>query len=130
MIFIIQTFNNINHEKGTIDIKADKEYNLTSNDKVTVKAKTVEISADDGTDITGAHLNVGDATDSTILGTTYRTQESTLNNLLMAAFQTAGAACAITPLTALAPAFAAAAVALQSFEAQAPTYLSTKNKSD
>lgn len=110
--------------------------------------------------IKSAGLQVGAATDNMVLGSTYRRAEGQLHNQLQAAFQSlntmllaigtqlsSAGASMVTPVTgavtaapaiALAGATATAAAgvcaqamsALATFEAQAASYLSTKNKSD
>ena len=103
--------------------------------------------------IKSAGVLTGAASDATLMGTTYRAAEAQLHSQLLAGLQalTAGltalgaglaAAAPLTPLAAVPLAAAAAGAtaaiasvtvmtaALTAFEAQAPTYLSLKNKSD
>jgi hypothetical protein len=111
------------------DVKVSGKIALTADDNVTIKSKGVLI---------------GDATDKMLLATTYRSAEQTLHNQLVAGLNQLSAAISSfatalgpTPAAPAAASLAPAVVgctsmvsAIQSFEAQAQTYLSTKNKND
>jgi hypothetical protein len=146
-------FLTINHKDHKIEMQAQKEWDCT------IKG-TVNITADDNVVIKSSGVKVGDATDSWMLGSTYRQAEGQMNQeisgylqsvetllstcataLMAAATANAvpmtGGAAAATPFNAAAAALEAAgpligqaATALTTFESSASTYLSTKNKND
>lgn len=134
-------FLGFNHTSRTVALTSDKEMKLTS------KSALIKTSS------TGVHL--GDATDDMVKGSTYRTQEAAMNNVVANAMQalsatltpllpaiSAGAADPVltvakpalvavgTAITAIQAAAASISLAVSQFEALSATYLSTKNKLD
>lgn len=126
---------------GSITIATPNEDNLINIDSTN---GNVNIKSKDKSYIKSTGLQVGDATDSFILGTTYRNGESQMNNALQGALQalqtatqalaTAASAPPLTPLgtgfQSLSIAFQQMSQAIQQFEANASQYLSTKNNTD
>jgi hypothetical protein len=150
----------VNHHDRKIEVLADDDHHLTSNNTITIDAQGdvgvttqagVNIQASNNVNIQSAGVHVGAATDAWVKGTTYRQNETTMHaqiastlaslSTLLAAAAT-GLASAGTALVS--PGLTAASVALtsavpllntlggyiQTFEAQAATYLSTKNLTD
>jgi len=146
-------FITVDHQNRKIEIQAQSQWN-------TVVHGETNLTADGFVNIRSAGVHVGDATNHWMLGDTYRTAESTLNNTLAgqatalsALMATAGSALttatplnaipiiggvlaaaplaiAASALTAAAPIHASISAATSAFEAAAPTYLSTKNLND
>lgn len=110
---------------------------LFQNDRYLVFAKGVpiELRTDGGARLLvnpDGTIQVGDGADQAmLLGTNYRSAESTMNADPVLGLETvwndAAAAC-VGPLAALKPFFLAAATAIQVFEQQASGFLSPKNK--
>lgn len=128
---------------GVAQLDAEGNFNVTVPTKVFLKSEGVQ---------------TGDATDATVLGDTYRNAEGQMHQKVAAALNaaagaTGGVAAGITAagvnltlgdtagaggalataagaLGSLAAQLGQAAAAIQAFEAQASSYLSTKNKSD
>lgn len=148
-------FVRVNHKDKKIEVLADTEWNVEINGKlVTNVGSTAEVTVGDTTkldsggivSVTSPGVHVGDATDAWMLGTTYRNGESQMNTQLSSALMTASIALTTAaPLNAIpiiggilaAPLFITIATqlgmmsgAVQTFEGQAPTYLSKKNLTD
>lgn len=162
-------FFKIDHENKKIEVLADEEWRVSVNGKLIFGVgDTIEVTGDSTATLTTADnvfirssgVHVGDATDAWMLGTTYRNDESTMNNQIYSqidsiasALQEAGqqlasaAAANATPVTGggiAAPSFAAAAAAIskmvplfrafgaaiKTFESAAPRHLSKKNLTD
>lgn len=128
-----------------ITVKGDKTCTIEMSDKVFIKS---------------AGVHVGGASEDWMMGSTFRQQQQTLHNTMLGQLNTlsglistaatslqaasvaqkvpvAGAIAASVPLqlaatalTSAGPIFSALASAITSFEAQAATYLSKKNKND
>ena len=128
-----------------VKVKGDKTCTIEMSDKVYIKS---------------AGVHVGDATDAWLLADTYRKAESQMLNQIATTMQSimslistaastlisaaaanappiVGGIAAASPfaaagaaLTSAAPMFAQVATAIQTFESQASTYLSKKNKND
>jgi phage baseplate assembly protein gpV len=148
----------IDHKNKKIEILSDDDFHVTSNGKVTVEAQgDVSVSTKGSATITAqgtiseksAGVLIGDATDATMKGTTYRAAEQALHSQLasgltalgpllatVAGAMTAAALLnpplgpAAVPLTAASVLMGQLAGAIQAFEGQAQLFLSTKNKSD
>ncbi len=148
-------------EDKSIDIHADKKLSARSDGTIKIDAAdNIDVQSDAMVYVKSEGVWVGEATDWTIKGTTYRDNEATCNSNVAQNLSTAGTSLtsAIASLQAAAalnsvpvigglmalPAFltmastlataagalTAASIALQSFEGGAPEYLSKKNKSD
>jgi hypothetical protein len=148
----------INHADKKIQIQADQDYTVESNQDIHAHSQgtttlrsddTFEIDSNQKVLVRSTGMEVGAANESFMLGTTYRSAEQTLHNQLISALSgiaaslagvaaglTAGASmvpplgAAGTALTAAIPLLQQASSAITSFEAQASFYLSTKNKGD
>lgn len=146
-------FININHKDKKLEMQAQAEWD------VTIKG-TCNITADQNVNIQSSGVKVGAATDSWMLGTTYRSAETQLNTQLgvnnatlsglmtligtslttatvLNAVPVVGGALAAVPfgiaagaILSASPIFSAMQVAQTSFEAQSATYLSKKNLTD
>lgn len=155
-------FIRVNHKDKKIQFLADEEWNVSVNGKMAFDIKK-DIKIDGGTtmDVTIAKnvtikssgVLVGDATDAWPLFTTYRSNESTMHNMMTSAmaqltaagglFSSAGPLMSIPvagaiiagPMIASAGAMITAAAgmltsAIATFEGSASMYLSKKNKND
>lgn len=159
----------IDHANKKIDVLADDEWHVKVNKKLffemgdtcTINGKsscTIEMS--DKVFIKSAGVHVGGASESWMMGSTYRQAESTMHQTMQGLLSSictalttvatqltlaasiqkppiAGAIAASVPLQAAAVAltpvpamFTALSTAISTFEGPASTYLSTKNKND
>ncbi len=143
----------IDHKNKKIELQAQKQWDCN------IKG-TVNITADEKVNIKSTGVMIGDATDAFMLGTTYRNAESNSNGTLstdLIALATimgvAGtsltSAAALNAIPIVGPAsaatlfattgamlinaatkFGSSGGAIKAMEAQAPTFLSVKNKND
>jgi hypothetical protein len=121
--------------------------------KINHKDKKIQIQASGNVEIKSTGVQVGDATDAWVKGTTYRNAERTLHNQVASALNTltsllttaaaglstaapaagpagAGLGSAAVALSSMAPLLSSLGAYIQSFEGQDNTYLSSKNKTD
>lgn len=150
-----------------IDMQVGREWNVNSDDTISMKAsgqvtvtgQTCSIEMDERAFIRTSGLYVGDATDATVLGTTFRTAQQTMHqtmaplldsisttittaatNLQIAAglhkvpvigavLGSVNLQIAATALNALSPLFSSLSASIKNYESGGP-YLSSKNKSD
>lgn len=138
----------VDHANKRIHLEADQEWSVKVNGKGTesygssyecTAGSTLTLNATGNSYIKSAGLMVGAATDAVLLGTRYRIAEAALHQGMGAQLQALAAALPgialanplLAPLiSALAPVFLGLSTSLQSFEAQAPNFLSLKNKTD
>lgn len=143
----------VNHKDRKLEIQVQDEWNCNI-------SGTVNITADENVNIRSSGVNVGDATDAWVLGTTYRRAETQMNSsvsssdsAIAAALNSASISLQIaaslnaiptvggglastafasvaTTLGTIASQFSSKATAISSFESSASSFLSTKNKGD